>query len=47
MKSNLIFIILKFNIVDENVLLLHIPGLKIAHIKIPRNIVDAFGTLTA
>jgi hypothetical protein len=26
---------------------LHIPGLKIAHIKIPRNIVDAFGTLTA
>jgi hypothetical protein len=26
---------------------LHIPGLKIAHIKIPRNVVDAFGTLTA
>ena len=46
-KNHLIFIILKFNIVDENVLLLHIPGLKIAHIKIPRNIVDAFGTLTA
>jgi len=25
---------------------LHIPGLKIAQIKIPRNVVDDFGTLT-
>ena len=39
-------IILKFNIVDKNVLFLHIPGLKIAQIKIPRNVVDDFGTLT-
>jgi hypothetical protein len=25
---------------------LHIPGLQIAQIKIPRNVVDDFGTLT-
>jgi hypothetical protein len=46
-KTNrLILIILKFNIVDKNVLFLHIPGLEIAQIKIPRNVVDDFGTLT-
>ena len=45
-KNRLILIILKFNIVDKNVLFLHIPGLKIAQIKIPRNVVDDFGTLT-
>ena len=44
--NRLILIILKFNIVDKNVLFLHIPGLKIAQIKIPRNVVDDFGTLT-
>ena len=45
-KNRLILIILKFNIVDKNVLFLHIPGLKIAKIKIPRNVVNDFGTLT-
>ena len=45
-KNRLILIILKFNIVDKNVLFLHIPGLKIAQIKILRNVVDDFGTLT-
>ena len=45
-KNRLILIILKFNIVDKNVLFLHIPGLKIAQISIPRNVVDDFGTLT-
>jgi hypothetical protein len=44
-KNRLILIILKFNIVDKNVLL-HIPGLTIAQIKIPRNVVDDFETLT-
>jgi hypothetical protein len=39
-------IILKFNIVDKNVLFLHIPGLKIVQVKIPRNVVDDFGALT-
>ena len=39
-------IILKFNSVDKTVLFLHIPGLKIAQIKITRNVVDDFGTLT-
>jgi hypothetical protein len=38
--------ILKFNIVDKSVLFLHIPGLKFAQIKILRNVVDDFGTLT-
>jgi hypothetical protein len=46
-KNRLILIILKFNIVDKNVLFLHIPGLKIAQIKIPWNVVNDFGTLTA
>ena len=45
-KNRLMLIILKFNIVDKNVLFLHIPGLKIAQIKIPWNVVDDFGTLT-
>jgi hypothetical protein len=44
-KKRLILIILKFNIVDI-VLFLHIPGLKIAQIKILQNVVDDFGTLT-
>ena len=46
-QNRLILIILKFNIVDKNVLFLHIPGLKIAQIKIPWNVVNDFGTLTA
>ena len=46
-KNRLIHIILEFNIVDKNVLFLHIPGVKIAQIKIPRNVVDEFGKLTA
>ena len=45
-NNRLILIILKLNIVDQNVLFLHIPGLKIAQIKIPENVVDDFGTLT-
>ena len=44
--NRLILIILKFNNVDTNVLFLHISDLKIAQIKIPRNVVDDFGTLT-
>jgi hypothetical protein len=43
-KNRLILIILQCNTEHKNVFL-HIPGLKIAQIKIPRN-VDDFGTLT-
>jgi hypothetical protein len=42
---HLIFIILQCNTEHKNVFL-HIPDLKITQIKIPRNIVDVFGTLT-
>ena len=38
-------IILQCNTEHKNVFL-HIPGLKITQIKIPRNVVDVFGTLT-
>jgi hypothetical protein len=33
------------HIVDKNVLFLHISGLIITQIKIPRNVVDDFGTV--
>jgi hypothetical protein len=44
-KNRLIIIILQCNTEHKNVIL-HIPGLKIQQIKIPRNFVDVFGTLT-
>ena len=44
-KNRLIIIILQCNTEHKNVFL-HIPGLKITQIKIPRNVVDVFGTLT-
>ena len=44
-KNRLIIIILQCNTEHKNVLL-YILGLKITQIKIPRNIVDVFGTLT-
>ena len=40
-----IFFSFVFHIVDKNVLFLHISGLKITQIEIPRNVVDNFGTL--
>jgi hypothetical protein len=43
-KNHLILIILQCNTEHKNVFL-HIHGLKIAQIKIPRNVVDNFGTL--
>jgi hypothetical protein len=44
-KNRLIIIIRQCNTEHKNVFL-HIPGLKITQIKIPRNVVDVFGTLT-
>jgi len=44
-KNRLILIIPQCNTEHKNVFS-HITGLKIAQIKIPRNIVDDFGTLT-
>ena len=44
-KSSLILIILQCNTEHQNVFQ-DIPGLKITQIKIPRNVVDDFGTLT-
>jgi hypothetical protein len=44
-KNRLILIILQCNTEHKNIFL-HIPGLKITQIKIPRNVVDDVGTLT-
>jgi hypothetical protein len=44
-KNRLILIILQCN-TEHNNIFLHIPGLKITQIKIPRNVVDDVGTLT-
>ena len=44
-KNRSIVIILQCSAEHKNVFL-HIPGLKIAQIKIPRNAVDDFGTIT-
>jgi hypothetical protein len=44
MTSDL-YVFLQCNTEHKNVFL-HIPGLKITQIKIPRNVVDVFGTLT-
>ena len=44
-KNRIIIIILQCNAEHNNVFL-HIPGLKITQIKIPRNIFDVFSTLT-
>ena len=44
-KNRLILIILQCNTEHKNIFL-HVPGLKITQIKIPRNVVDDVGTLT-
>jgi hypothetical protein len=44
-KNRSIVIILQCSVEHKNVFL-HIPGLKMAQIKIPRNAVDDFGTIT-
>jgi hypothetical protein len=44
-KNRLIIIILQCN-TEHKSIFLHIPGLKITQIKIPRNVVDVFGILT-
>jgi hypothetical protein len=44
-KNRLILIILQCNTQHKNIFL-HIPGLKITPIKIPRNVVNDVGTLT-
>ena len=44
-KKRLILIILQCNAEPKN-MFLHIPGLKITQIKILRNVVEVFGTLT-
>ena len=43
-KNRLILIILQCN-TEHTYVLLHIPGLRIAQIKIPRNVIDDFATL--
>ena len=44
-KNHLILIILQCNTEHKNIFL-HIPGLKITQIEIPRHVVDNVGTLT-